>query len=140
MTKPPGVGASLAEKLDYLFEVVRPAGEDRQYSQREIVAAINAAGYPMSNSHMSELRRGTKDNPTMQVVAGIAHAFGVRTAYLMDDPQVVDEVESELELRRTARDAEVVAIATRAAGLEPAQRAALMRELARIIREHDGPT
>lgn len=139
MTHPPGVGASLANKLDYLFEVVRPPGEGRRYSQREIVAAINAAGYPMSNSHMSELRRGTKDNPTMQVVAGIAHVFGVRAAYLMDDPQAVEEVEAELELRGAQRDAEVVAIAMRAAGLDPTQRAALMRELARIIREHDDP-
>jgi len=140
MALPPGVGASLATKLDYLFDVVRPIGENRRYSQREIVATINAAGYPMSNSHMSELRRGTKDNPTMHVLAGIAHAFGVRAAYLMDDPQVVEEVEAELELQAAQRDAEVVDIAMRAAGLDPTQRAALMRELARIIREHDDPT
>lgn len=139
MSQPPGAGASLAQKLDFLFEVVRPVGEDRRYSQREIVAAINAAGFPMSNSHMSELRRGTKDNPTKQVMDGIAHAFGVRAAYLMDDPKAVDEVEAELELRSAQRDAEVVDIAFRAAALQPTQRAALMRELTRIIREHDDP-
>lgn len=139
MIQPPGVGASLADKLEYLFDAVRPDGEDRSYSQREIVARMTKAGYAMSNSHLSELCRGVKKNPTVEVIEGLASIFGVPAAYLLDYPPAVDEVEAELELRRAARDAEVVDIAFRAAGLQPAQRAALMRELARIIREHDDP-
>lgn len=139
MTPPPGVGASLAAKLDYLFVAVCPPGEDRRYTAREVVAQMTAAGYPISAGHMSDLRKGDAANPTMQVVNGLAQVFGVRAAYLLDDPQAVDEVEAELELRSAQRDAEVVDIALRVAGMQPGKRAALQREIARIIREHDDP-
>lgn len=139
MTEPPGVGASLAEKLDYLFEVARPPGEDRRYTAREIVAAMNTAGFPMSAAHMSDLRRGDATNPTRQVMTGLAHVFDIRAAYLLDDPKAVEEVEAELELRRAQRDADVVDIALRVAGLDSGQRAALQREITRIIRLHDDP-
>lgn len=130
MPNPPGVGASLAQKLDYLLAVFqRPAAE--------IVAAMNEAGYPISVGHMSDLRRGTAKNPTLQVINGIAHVFGIRPAYLLDDPEAVEQVEAELELRAAQRDAEVVDIALRVAGMDPDKRVALQREIARIIREHD---
>lgn len=137
MTQPPGVGASLAQKLDFLFAVVRPPGGQRPYTARDVVTAMTAAGYPISPAHMSDLRNGAAKNPTMQVLSGLAHVFDVRAAYFLDDPQVVEEVEARLELQSAQRDAEVADIALRVAGLHPGQQAALHRELARIIREHD---
>lgn len=137
MTQPPGVGASLAQKLEYLFAVVRPPGRDRAYTAREVVAAMTAAGYPISPAHMSDLRNGASTNPTVQIIKGLAHVFEVRPAYFLDDPAVVEDVEAELDLRSAQRDAEVVSIALRLAGLQSGQRAALNRELARIIREYD---
>jgi transcriptional regulator with XRE-family HTH domain len=132
---------SLAAKLDHLFAVVRPPGGEREYTGKEVVAAVNAAGTDLSASHLSELRRGVKTNPTVRVLEGLAAFFGVRTAYLLDDPQAVEEVEAELELRRAMADARVRELALRVADLAPHERAAMYRVLAEIVREHDaGPT
>ena len=130
MPHSPGVGASFAQKLDYLLSATGR-------SAAEVVVAMNEAGYPLSVGHMSDLRRGTAKNPTLQVINGLAHVFQIRAAYLLDDPEAVDQVEAELELRAAQRDAEVVDIALRVAGLDPDKRVALQREIARIIREHD---
>jgi transcriptional regulator with XRE-family HTH domain len=127
---------TIAEKLNHLFDVVRPPGEDREYTGREVVAGVNAAGTDLSASHLSELRRGVKDNPTVRVLDGLANFFGVRVAYFLD-PGVEEEVEAELDLRVAMRDAKVRDVAMRAADLDPQQRTAMHRLLAQIIREHD---
>lgn len=130
-------GRPLADKLSRLFDAVRPPGEDRQYTGREVVAAVNAAGTELSASHLSELRRGVKSNPTVRVLEGLAHFFDVRVAYLLDDARAVEEVEAELDLRSAMADAQVRDVALRAAGLDPHQRNAMYRLLAQIVREHD---
>lgn len=130
---------TLAEKLNYLFEVVRPPGAEREYTGREVVAAVNAAGTELSASHLSELRRGLKTNPTLRVLQALANFFEVRVAYLLDDPTVTEEVEAELDLRSAMTDAQVHDVATRAAGLSPKQRAAMNRLLSQLIREHGQP-
>lgn len=128
---------TIADKINYLFRVVRPPGEDREYTGREVVAAISAAGGKISASHLSELRRGVKSNPTVRVLDGLAQFFGVRVAYFVDDQGIVEEVESELELRAAMRDAQVRDVALRVAGLDPRQRSAMHRLLAEIIRENE---
>ncbi len=127
---------TLAEKLNHLFAVVRPPGESREWTGKEVVAAVTAAGTDLSASHLSELRRGLKTNPTVRVLQGLANFFEVRVAYLLDDPNAVEDVEVELELRSAMRDAQVQDVALRAAGLSPQQRRAATRLLADIIREH----
>lgn len=134
---PEPVRRSLAEKLNYLFAVVRSPDDDREYSGKEVVAAINAAGGEISASHLSELRRGIKSNPTVRVLEGLASFFQVRVAYLLNDPKITEEVEAELDLRAAMRDAEVRDVAMRVAGLDPGQRSAMYRLLATIIREDD---
>lgn len=140
VSKPEGTESArctLAGKLNYLFDVVRPPGEDREYTGREVVTAITSAGGEISASHLSELRRGIKTNPTVRVLEGLAQFFHVRVAYLLDDPKVADEVEAELELRRAMRDAQVRDIALRVASLAPSQRSAVYRLITEIIREHN---
>lgn len=129
---------ALADRLNYLFAAVRPADGDREYTGREVVAAISAAGTELSASHLSELRRGIKANPTVRVLEGLAQFFQVRVAYLTGDSKVEREVESELELRRAMRDARVRDIAARAAGLDATQRSALQQLLTQLIRENGG--
>jgi transcriptional regulator with XRE-family HTH domain len=128
---------SLADKLNYLFTIVRPPDDDREYTGREVVAAITAAGGEISASHLSELRRGLKTNPTVRVLEGLAQFFQVRVAYFLDDPKATEEVEAELELHKAMRDAQVRDVALRVAGLAPSQRSAMYRLLAEIIREND---
>jgi transcriptional regulator with XRE-family HTH domain len=126
---------TLADKINHLFASVRPGSGEREYTGREVVAAVRAAGTDLSASHLSELRRGVKSNPTMRVLEGLARFFDVRVAYFLDDPQIADEVESEIELRKAMNDTEVRDIAARAAGLDPAQRGAMNRLLADLLRE-----
>lgn len=131
------VSEGLAARLNYLFEHVRPPGEDREYSGREVVAAVNAAGTDLSASHLSQLRRGLKTNPTIKVLQAIAMFFEVRVAYLLDDPEAVREVESQIALRSAMQDAQVQDIAHRAAGLNARQRVAFNELLASIVQSHD---
>lgn len=123
----------LAGKLNYLFATVL-SPEGSEYTGKDVVAAVRAAGVDLSASHLSELRRGVKTNPTVRVLQALADFFGVRVAYFFDDPVAVEETEAELELRAAMRDAQVQQMAARAAGLSPAQRAAFQRVLADLVR------
>lgn len=130
---PRGGTPRLADKLNYLFATVRsPTGSE--YFGKDVVAALRAAGVDLSASHLSELRRGIKTNPTVRVLQGLADFFEVRVAYFFDDPVAVEETKAELELRAAMRDAQVQQIAARAADLSPAQRAAFQRVLADLVR------
>lgn len=130
---------TVADKINHLFDVVRPEGGDREYTGREVVAEIVDRGGELSASHLSELRRGIKNNPTLRVLDGLAGFFDVRVSYFTDDLQAVEEVEAELELRSAMQEAQVRDIALRLAGLDPHQRSAAYRLLADIIRENDTP-
>lgn len=129
---------SIAERLNHLFAAVRPPGGDREYQGKEVIAAIRAAGGEMSESYLSELRRGIKPNPTIRHLDALAQFFGIRPGYFTDD-LVAEEVEAELELRIAMRTSNVKDLALRVAGLDPIERAAMNRILAQIISEHDEP-
>ncbi|MEU2039663.1 hypothetical protein [Nocardia niwae] len=58
------------------------------------------SGRDLSESHLSELRRGVKTNPTMRTVSALAWFFGVRAGYFTD-PVVAVEVERELDARES---------------------------------------
>lgn len=134
---------SLADKLNHLFAMVRrPDGAE--YYGKDVVAAVRATGVELSASHLSELRRGIKSNPTLRVLQALADFFEVRVSYFFDDPAAVEQTEAELELRAAMRDARVQQMAHRAADLSATQRAAFQRVLAEMVRETnqapgDGP-
>ena len=131
---------TLADRLNHLFAMVRPPGDAREYTGREVTAAIRGEGIDISPSHLSELRRGLKANPTLRVMQGLAGFFQVRVAYLLGDDQVAEEVEAELELREAMRDAEVRDVAARVAGLDPNRRKAMYRLLTDSVHEHGDDT
>lgn len=125
---------SLADLLGHLFAMARrPDGAE--WTGKDVVATVRARGVELSESHLSELRRGVKTNPTMRVLLALAELFEVPVAYLFGDPEAVEETEAELELRAAMRDAEVAQIAARAASLSSAQRAAFQRVLISMIRD-----
>ncbi|WP_224392850.1 helix-turn-helix domain-containing protein [Pseudonocardia sp. ICBG1293] len=125
----------LTARLNYLFEHVRPEGEDRRYSGRELVAAVNEADVELSESYLSQLRRGMTGNPTLRVLKGIADFFGVRVGYLLDDPEAVRAVEAQISLRAAMRDAQVQDVAYRAAALNASQRVAFDELLTDLIQK-----
>jgi transcriptional regulator with XRE-family HTH domain len=111
---------TLAEKLDYLFQVVHPKGRG-EYTYRDVAQAINDAdaGTTISASYLWQLRRGDKDNPTIRHVEALAKFFGVPPSYFLDDA-AADEITAQLELLAAMRDSEVREIALRASDLSDA--------------------
>lgn len=129
---------SLAERINYLFASVTPDGGERaEYTGQEVIAWLRQHGYELSASHLSELRRGIKANPTMRVIDGLARFFAVRVGFLHGDPDAVRDVIAELRLRRALREAQVTDIAARVAGLDPAQRHAVADFITQIVYEQD---
>jgi ESX-1-secreted protein regulator len=157
--------ADLPGKINRLFAVHRPPHEPwREYRNKEVVTACRAAGMPISESHLSELRRGVKPNPTLRTLETIAWFFSVRPGYFTD-PDTAAQVEVELtvrevrlkakleadhdarkeladaasELQEAIRQSGVTKTAHRATARRRGDRetVAMMRALARIIRDDD---
>jgi transcriptional regulator with XRE-family HTH domain len=161
--QPPG---SLGEQLNRLFDVLRPArAPERTFTNREVVTACRAEGWDLSESHLSELRRGVKQNPTLRTLKAVAWFFEVPVGYFTD-AAVAAEVERDLaereqrlreqltdsrkaqdELRDAARelqDALRASGVTRTARRDSAgnartarEQASMMRALARALADDD---
>ncbi|MCX5340304.1 helix-turn-helix domain-containing protein [Streptomyces sp. NPDC058409] len=107
---------TLASKLDYLFETVRPRGR-AAYTHEEVATEIAKRGGPtVSASYIWSLRTGKKDNPTMRHLEALADFFGVPPSYFFS-AEDSERVESELALLTAFRDAEVRGVALRSSGL-----------------------
>lgn len=91
MTRP----RTIAEKLNKLFDVLHPAGA-RPLTNRELAARVKEQGGSISQTYISQLRGGTRDNPTLEHLVGIAAAFGVSPGYFTD-PEVAERVDAELD-------------------------------------------
>lgn len=164
-TDEPSPPPSLQGRINRLFDVIRPPRAlDRPYHNKEVVAACKQSGRDISESHLSELRRGIKENPTLRILEALAWFFNVRVGYFTD-PATAAEVEVELaveesqlqakleaqreaqqdlaeaalELQRAIRTSGVTKTAHRATtgSADARERAAMMRALARIILEDD---
>ncbi|MGW0355793.1 hypothetical protein ACWDXV_16450 [Nocardia nova] len=95
-------GETLAGRINRLFEAVRPAeSPGRRWNNREVVVACRGHGLELSESHLSELRRGVKTNPTMRTINALAWFFDVRPGYFTD-PVVPEDIERDLERRQAA--------------------------------------
>src|SRR5262245_63976770 len=105
---------SIAHKLDRLFRQIRPAGQ-AEFSYMAVAEAIRARqGISISHTYIWQLRTGRRANPTVQHLTALAFFFGVPVAYFLDD-DVAKNVDDQLELLSTLRDARVTEIALRAA-------------------------
>lgn len=76
---------TLSDRLNRLFDVRRPPdAPERAYTNREVVTACKAAGLELSESHLSELRRGVKQNPTLRTLQAVASFFRIQVGYFTD--------------------------------------------------------
>ena len=76
---------TLSDRLNRLFDVRRPEdAPERTYTNREVVTGCKAAGFELSESHLSELRRGVKQNPTLRTLQAVASFFRVPVGYFTD--------------------------------------------------------
>lgn len=114
-TRPEGQN-TVAERLNRLFEIVGPRGEDRQYSNSEVAAATGVSG-----TYIGYLRRGVRHNPSVETVQALARFFGVRPSYLVDD-DVDDEqaasIEAQVRLFQALDDPGIRRLALRAAAAD----------------------
>jgi transcriptional regulator with XRE-family HTH domain len=129
MTEPDGQfrRSTLAERLNHLFAVVRPAGRNRPYSNPEVARAVSAAGeVQISPQYLWALRNGSRDNPTVKQIEALAAFFGVPPAYFLSDERAAD-IDEQLMLLAAARDADVREIMRRSTALSASDRLAVLR-------------
>ncbi|MFJ9179428.1 helix-turn-helix domain-containing protein [Streptomyces sp. NPDC102360] len=119
----PGVEkqSALAQRLDRLFEEIRPEGSaGRRYTHDEVAVALHdiEPGVRVSGAYLSALRNGTKRNPSLDLLTVLAQFFGVSVSYFLD-PGPDEQVEDELDLARVGHHPQVRNLALRALELSP---------------------
>ena len=93
-TPPPGPGATLAEKIEYLR---RATAEDPakppSFEQMTAEMNIEAGHRAISTPYTWQLTTGRADNPTLKHLALLANHFGVDPAYFVNrDPEAMRAV------------------------------------------------
>lgn len=126
-------GLSLADKLDKLFEIVRPLG--REYTFEEVARGCQEAGggASFSKTYVWSLRRGRQDNPTKRHLEALAAFFGVPVAYFFDD-DAAERIETQLALATALRNNDIRDVALRMTSLSHLDRQALLRIIDEIDR------
>ncbi|WP_428965693.1 hypothetical protein [Micromonospora fluostatini] len=150
---------TLAARLEYLFEKIRPTPEElgeaeepgRCYTNREIADKINTVaaetGVTISAAYVGELRRGVARDPRMSHILALARAFGVHSGYFVDDA-AARRVEEQIALLTELRRMDVRQVALRQvltdAGLSPTDTQLVEQMVARLRAVADqgdpGPT
>jgi len=115
---------TLAARLEYLFDKIRPTPEelgdsddpDRRYTNKEIADKINAAavetGVTISAAYIGELRRGVARDPRTSHVRALATAFGVHSGYFVDDG-AARRIQDQITLLSELRSMDVKQVALR---------------------------
>jgi hypothetical protein len=116
---------SLADKLEYLFDRIRPTAQEltgeqpgRKYTTKEIASKINdaAAGDPrgvtISAAYIGEMRRGVTTDPRTSHVKALAEAFGVDPGFFVDST-VTRRVQEQIDLLQELRQMKVQRVALR---------------------------
>jgi transcriptional regulator with XRE-family HTH domain len=110
---------TLADKLEFLFERVRPPEEPgRKYTTKEIATKINEAaqrddtGVTISAAYVGEMRRGITTDPRTSHVKALAQAFGVDPAFFVDS-RVTRRVQEQIDLLNELRQMKVQQVALR---------------------------
>lgn len=131
----PGPGASFAERLNYLFDRVRPPGAD-EYSNAHVARTISSYGEAsITGAYIGQLRKGAK-GPTLKLVPLFARFFGVKAAFFVED-ETTRRVTGQFELLRELSQAGVKQVALRAIGLSPQSLSEVMKKI-EAVRELEG--
>ncbi|MBF9132724.1 hypothetical protein I0C86_27765 [Plantactinospora sp. S1510] len=115
----------LAVRVERLFDVIRPEGRNgRMYTNEEVAAAIRASqpSVRVGGAYLSAIRKGTKSNPSRELLVGLADFFGLRKISYFVDELTAEQVEAEITFARALGDSkpigQVDAEATLAQALE----------------------
>jgi len=104
---------TLADKVNHLFEHVKPPGSDRPYSHKAVADAIAESGGPtISVGYISEIRNGVVEDVRLSHLQALADFFGVDPSYFVDDRRAA-EIDSQLRLLSAMRDNRIRDLALR---------------------------
>lgn len=112
----------LAARLNRLFDTIpQPKSESgpvgKLYSNAAAAAALLADhAVSVTPIYLSQLRKGTRRNPSAKLLAGIANLFGVPITYFFDD-DTASRIDDQLDVLRAARDQRVKRIMLRTTDL-----------------------
>jgi transcriptional regulator with XRE-family HTH domain len=130
---PDGEQSLLADRLNRLFEDVRPEGRaGRRWTNDEVATAVKAAApdIRVSGAYLSALRTGAKRRPSTELLAALAKFFGVSVDYFVGGQSHTD---AEAELARVAENLGVRRLALRALELSPEGLAAVTKIIEQVI-------
>lgn len=86
----PGTQETFAQRLDYVFRTIHPAGRG-PYLNAEVARALTAKAQDkseaISETYIGYLRTGKRDNPTKKHLERLAEFFGVTVGYLLGEEE-----------------------------------------------------
>ncbi|MDG4790152.1 hypothetical protein O7626_30245 [Micromonospora sp. WMMD1102] len=97
--------------MERLFDAIRPEGRNgRTYTNEEVAAAIRGShpSVRVSGAYLSAIRKGTKSNPSRELLAGLANFFGLRKISFFVDDLTAEQVEAEITFARALGDGQPV--------------------------------
>ncbi|MET7769734.1 hypothetical protein [Nocardia sp. NPDC005366] len=132
-----GERLKLSRKINRLFEIMHPRSapeRDTSAVAEQVSATLRRT---VSAHHIDSMRDGSFDDYAVEldVLAAIAHCFGVKPDYLTTTGDSASAIDRELELLATMRDANVASIALRGSKVDLDRLSTLIESTDRL-----GPT
>jgi transcriptional regulator with XRE-family HTH domain len=103
----------LSRRLKHLYATIPRLNDDW------VAAELKKIGISVTPQYIQQLRTGTRTNPSLNLVFGIAEVCGVRATYLVADDEEARRVNDQIAFVRALKKAGVTALALRAADLDP---------------------
>ncbi|MDH6540307.1 hypothetical protein ACFXJO_10425 [Streptomyces lavendulae] len=133
----PGPGAPFSDRLNFLFDRVRPPGAE-EYTNAHVARTISSYGEDSyTRSHISYLRAG-KRTPTITMIPLLARFFGVEASYFVED-EVTRRITTQFEILRKLKENGVEQIALRAMGVSAAGQRKVLAALEAVRKEEGLP-
>lgn len=113
----PSQSEIFSQRLNLLFTTFTH-DSGRRITQAQLTAQINSRGYRLSRAYISQLRHGTRQNPSPQLVRVIADIFEVPEDYFFIPISSADGIETnDARVLEQLRDDDIRLLLTRAHGL-----------------------
>lgn len=112
---------------------LQKARKNKGLTQDEAVAALQRIGITTSKSYLSQLERGERNNPSLELLQGLAKIYDVRISYLVAPEETLEALsDDEVKyLEELIRNDNLKILLREARGLTPGDLARIV-EIARL--------